>query len=109
VRRAKPDGTLALGNPAPGHLGVGQQLGPGDYARLGPWSAVWLPLDPPAALAAPGEFEQERAALIGALAHVCDVLVEDTLGSDRTPEPERQEAVAAAKAIREQMLGPRPR
>jgi hypothetical protein len=33
---------LALMNPAPGYMGVSQALDPDDFARLGPFSAVWF-------------------------------------------------------------------
>jgi hypothetical protein len=33
---------LALMNPSPGYMGVSQVLDEGDYARLGPFSAVWI-------------------------------------------------------------------
>jgi hypothetical protein len=35
---------LALMNPSPGYMGVEQLLESSDYARLGPFSAVWLEL-----------------------------------------------------------------
>jgi hypothetical protein len=33
---------VALMNPSPGWMGVGDYLGEEDYERLGPWSAVWF-------------------------------------------------------------------
>lgn len=39
----RPDlDALALANPSPGWMGVGQTMGPGDFSRLGPFSAVWF-------------------------------------------------------------------
>lgn len=40
--RGVDNGTLALANPADGHKGVHQVLTEADFARLGPFSAVWI-------------------------------------------------------------------
>lgn len=45
---------LALANPSPGWMGVQDSLNAGQFARLGPFYAVWLPGYGPTGSSAPG-------------------------------------------------------
>lgn len=42
IRRALPDGTLELANPAPNFTGTGPTLDRAEWDARGPWTAVWI-------------------------------------------------------------------
>jgi hypothetical protein len=108
VRRKAPNGTLALGNPADGHMGVHQQLTPQQFNALGPFSLVWIEVGEEEDRVKIAELEDKVAGLTVALAHVCDDLVEDILAKGPVTDSQRQAIVNEAKHVREQFLGPRP-
>ncbi|MCC6224713.1 MAG: hypothetical protein IT201_14615 [Thermoleophilia bacterium] len=100
VRRFR-DGVLELANPATGLTYGGETLSRQQFDERGWWSMVWVDVaSPESRVPSPEPVElppSQEAALIGALAHVCDDLGD-----------ELEAIVARLRSIRHQFIGPRP-
>lgn len=109
VAKALPDGSLSAPNPAPSWPAdgpIGDVLTRAELDRWGPASAVWVnAADVVApAPAVPDPRDETIAGLRVAVAHLADVVVPKAARATQ----EREEALAEARAIREQFVGPRP-
>ena len=105
-----------LGNPAPLWKGVGQEMDPGEFDQWGPWSEVWIEVNPQDGgdVARIEQLEDQVKHLqlqvngfITALAHVADRIVPELARGDLTPQ-RRAELAGEVKRIREQFIGPAP-
>ena len=105
---AKPlgDGSLSSPNPAPNwpqDAPLGDTLTREEFDRMGPASSVWI--NAAAAVSPKPSTDQETiAGLRTAVAHLADVIVPKAAAA----AAEREQALAEARAIREQFVGPRP-